>query len=222
MLHLRDYGGEAGPLRLLRRARVALRPRRRKTRRDRPPHRPEVLGGPAPRRLDDRDSNWSADAAYDLERGLAKPPARCSISSRQGGPKSMAANSVTAFMDDPMGYFDRSVTKMHNLRARAGGAAAGRHGASLRTTPRAHRDRPQARRAARIDALHDFDDIVPLLFPHTVFKSYPASLLDKKRFDLMTKWLGKVTSYDLSTVDTRGCDSIDEWIDRLDEQTPLE
>jgi len=38
---------------------------------------------------------------------------------------------------------------------------------------------------------------VPLLFPHTVFKSYPASLLDRSASTLMTKWLGKVTSYDL-------------------------
>jgi hypothetical protein len=73
-----------------------------------------------------------------------------------------------------------------------------------------------------IKQVREFDDIVPLFFAHTAFKSYPASLLDKKRFDLMTKWLQKVTSYDISSVDTRGCDSIDEWIDRLDEQTPLE
>jgi len=46
----------------------------------------------------------------------------------------MAANSVTAFMDDPMGYFDRSVTKMHNLPRASWCAAADRHGASLRTT----------------------------------------------------------------------------------------
>ena len=38
----------------------------------------------------------------------------------------------------------------------------------------------------------------------------------------MTQWLDKLTSHDLSEVDTEGCDSIDEWIDRLGEQTPLE
>jgi hypothetical protein len=64
--------------------------------------------------------------------------------------------------------------------------------------------------------------VVPLMFSHTAFKSYPPVLIDKKRFDLMTKWLDKLTSYDLSNVDTEGCASIDEWIDRLDEQTPLE
>ncbi len=73
-----------------------------------------------------------------------------------------------------------------------------------------------------VTTLDEFDDIVPLLFSHTAFKSYPAALIDNKRFDLMTKWLDKLTSHDLSEVDTDGCNGIDEWIDRLDEQTPLE
>src|SRR5439155_22737789 len=73
-----------------------------------------------------------------------------------------------------------------------------------------------------IKELREFDDVVPLFFAHTAFKSYPASLLDKKRFDLMTKWLDTLTSHDLSRVDVAGCESIDEWIDRLDAQTPLE
>ena len=80
-----------------------------------------------------------------------------------------------------------------------------RDGASLRRAPRrASRSCASSPTGSASTALRDFDDVVPLLFPHTVFKSYPASLLDKKRFDLMTKWLGKVTSYDLSRVDTRG------------------
>ena len=73
-----------------------------------------------------------------------------------------------------------------------------------------------------ITELTEFNDVVPLLFSHTAFKSYPSALIDSKRFDLMTKWLDKLTSHDLSGVDTDGCDSIDDWIDRLDEQTPLE
>src|ERR1700753_2367843 len=70
--------------------------------------------------------------------------------------------------------------------------------------------------------LSEFNDVVPLLFSHTAFKSYPSALIDRKRFDLMTKWLDKLTSYDLSLIDTRGCNSIDDWIDCLDEQTPLQ
>ena len=56
-----------------------------------------------------------------------------------------------------------------------------------------------------ITELNDFNDVVPLLFSHTAFKSYPAALIDNKRFDLMTPWLDKLTSHDLSEVDTEGC-----------------
>lgn len=73
-----------------------------------------------------------------------------------------------------------------------------------------------------VTELKEFNDVVPLFFAHTAFKSYPASLLDGKRIDLMTRWLNKLTSYDLSTVDVSDCNSIDEWIECLDEQTPLE
>jgi hypothetical protein len=135
----------------------------------------------------------------------------------------MAEKSVTTFMDDPIGFFDGSVTRMHSIArdelARLQRAAMAERFAQQR--PRIEIVRKLADRLG-ITALADFDDVVPLLFPHTVFKSYPAALLHGKRFDLMTKWLGKLTTCDLSSVDTRGCDSVDEWIDRLDEQTPLE
>ncbi|MBW2418350.1 MAG: hypothetical protein JRH19_07375, partial [Deltaproteobacteria bacterium] len=38
---------------------------------------------------------------------------------------------------------------------------------------------------ARIGSL---DDVVPLLFPHTVYKSYPLSYLEKGRYDKLTRW----------------------------------
>ena len=49
-----------------------------------------------------------------------------------------------------------------------------------------------------ITEVSEFNDVVPLFFSHTAFKSYPAALIDNKRFDLMTKWLDKLTSHDLS------------------------
>lgn len=71
---------------------------------------------------------------------------------------------------------------------------------------------------SRIDSI---DDAVPLLFPHTVYKSYPLSILEKGHYDRLTRWLDGLTCYDLSGVDTSGIDSIDAWIKRLDESTPL-
>jgi AcrR family transcriptional regulator len=71
MMHLRDDGGEAGRSRLLRQATLRFVrdgvKRGEITRR----HRPEVLADLLLGALTIALSNWSADAAYDLERGLA-------------------------------------------------------------------------------------------------------------------------------------------------------
>src|ERR1700690_3027711 len=40
----------------------------------------------------------------------------------------------------------------------------------------------------KISAIHEISDAAPLLFPHSIYKSYPLSLLEKSRFDLLTKW----------------------------------
>ena len=72
-----------------------------------------------------------------------------------------------------------------------------------------------------IGALEDISDAAPLLFPHSLYKSYPLSLLEKGRFDLLTKWLGTLTSIDLSAVDASGCAGIDGWLDVMDSNTEL-
>ncbi|MCW2794995.1 hypothetical protein [Nocardioides sp.] len=131
--------------------------------------------------------------------------------------------SVEQFMNDPIAFFGESLTQMHSiprdeleeLQRQAMGIRFKEHRESIEIL-RKLTDR------LTITELNEFDDVVPLLFSHTAFKSYPAALIDNKRFDLMTQWLNKVTSHDLSHVDTEGINSIDEWIDRLDETTPLE
>ena len=130
---------------------------------------------------------------------------------------------VSEFMNDPISFFGQSYTRMHSigreeledLQRQAMGIRFAEHYQSIEML------RKLADRLG-ITVLREFNDVVPLMFSHTAFKSYPAALIDKKRFDLMTKWLDKLTSYDLSHVNTTGCAGIDEWIDRLDEQTPLE
>ena len=72
-----------------------------------------------------------------------------------------------------------------------------------------------------VQAVSALNDVTPLLFQHTVYKSYPVSLLEKGRFDLLTRWLDGLTSHDLSGVDASGCDSIDSWFDAIEAQTPL-
>lgn len=72
-----------------------------------------------------------------------------------------------------------------------------------------------------IEVIDEIDDVVPLLFQHSVYKSYPASLLEKNRFRHLTLWLDRLTTHDLSGLDVDGCDSIDAWLDVLDAQTAL-
>src|SRR5690349_21479761 len=42
--------------------------------------------------------------------------------------------------------------------------------------------------------IETLNDVVPLLFPHTMYKSYPASLLENDRYDLLTRWLNRLTT----------------------------
>ena len=39
------------------------------------------------------------------------------------------------------------------------------------------------------------EDMVPLLFPHTAYKSYPESFLSEQKWDRLGKWLGTVSPY---------------------------
>lgn len=72
-----------------------------------------------------------------------------------------------------------------------------------------------------VDEIRSIDDVAPLLFPHTVYKSYPMSYFEKCRFDKLTKWLNGLTTFDLSNVDAVGIETIDDWLDLLDRETPL-
>jgi hypothetical protein len=76
--------------------------------------------------------------------------------------------------------------------------------------------------AQGIRHIERLEESAPLFFTHDLYKSYPASLLAKSRFDQLSKWLDRLTPYDLSGVAVSDCRSIDAWIDRLREQTPLD
>ncbi|GAA2132873.1 hypothetical protein [Actinomadura napierensis] len=58
-------------------------------------------------------------------------------------------------------------------------------------------------------------DVVPLLFPHTAYKSYPESFLLEERWDRLAKWLGTVSPYPIASIETSGIGGIDDWITRL-------
>jgi hypothetical protein len=70
-------------------------------------------------------------------------------------------------------------------------------------------------REAGITEIRDFADVVPLLLPHTAYKSYPESFLAERKWDRLTRWLGTVSSYPGDNVDLDGVADVDSWIDRL-------
>lgn len=73
----------------------------------------------------------------------------------------------------------------------------------------------------RVSSFKTLDDVVPLLFQHTMYKSYPLALLEKNRFDQLTKWLSRLSAEDLSGVSISDCDCIDSWVAAFDEQSDL-
>src|SRR5215218_8508534 len=55
-----------------------------------------------------------------------------------------------------------------------------------------------------VDRIGSLQDLVPLLFAHTVYKSYPASFVETGRWDRMLQWLQTLTVSDLSNTDVSG------------------
>lgn len=74
-----------------------------------------------------------------------------------------------------------------------------------------------ARRAdeAGVKRVSRAEDLVPLLFPHTTYKSYPATFVEKKRWTDLARWLTTLSSDDVTGVDFDGVTDEDEWVDRL-------
>jgi hypothetical protein len=68
---------------------------------------------------------------------------------------------------------------------------------------------------AGIEEIRTFDDIVPLLFAHTVYKSYPPHFFAKGRWDAMLQWLQTLSVGDVSNVDVSGVKNVDDWLERL-------
>lgn len=68
---------------------------------------------------------------------------------------------------------------------------------------------------AGVDEIRKLEDLVPLLFAHTVYKSYPQSLVDQGRWDRMLQWLKTLSVADVTKVDVDGVRDVDDWMARL-------
>ncbi len=66
---------------------------------------------------------------------------------------------------------------------------------------------------AEISEIATLADAVPLLLPHTAYKSYPESFLTEKKWDRLTKWLGTVSACPTDGVDLSDVKEIDDWVE---------
>jgi hypothetical protein len=58
-------------------------------------------------------------------------------------------------------------------------------------------------------------DLVPLLFAHTAYKSYPESWLAEGKWERMGKWLETVSAYPVQGLNLDGVTTVDQWIEKL-------
>jgi hypothetical protein len=70
--------------------------------------------------------------------------------------------------------------------------------------------------AAGKSEIVELEDLVPLLFAHTTYKTYNEGWLNDQRWDRMGKWLATVSTRSVDGLDTDGVKSLDDWIKRLE------
>ena len=75
--------------------------------------------------------------------------------------------------------------------------------------------------AQKISRIDNLNDLAPILFQHTVYKSYPLTLIEKRQFPVLTQWLDKLTVHDLSSISTESCKSIDSWLETIENQSAI-
>jgi hypothetical protein len=69
---------------------------------------------------------------------------------------------------------------------------------------------------AGIRDIRSHEEVVPLLFPHTAYKSYPETWLMDQRWDRLGKWLSTVSSHPVPPQDRSQIADMDDWIDKLE------
>ena len=73
----------------------------------------------------------------------------------------------------------------------------------------------------KVSQIDSLDDAAPILFQHTVYKSYPMPFLERGRFDALNKWFQQLTAHDISGIDASQCKFVDEWLTLLQDKTEL-
>ncbi len=67
-----------------------------------------------------------------------------------------------------------------------------------------------------VAGIESLADMVPLLFAHMTYKSYPESFLQKGQWDRMNLWLDTLDAKRVEGVDVEGIADVDDWLVRLE------
>ena len=66
-----------------------------------------------------------------------------------------------------------------------------------------------------IKEIRRLEDLIPLLFAHSNYKSYSDTFISKGRWDLMNRWLNTLSATRVEGFDVEGLGDQDDWIDIL-------
>ena len=116
-----------------------------------------------------------------------------------------AADKLMSYMPDASG-FDIPYSEIRDLQITAMNERLHEQGVRIKLVTLRARD-------AEITEITKLEDVVPLLLPHTAYKSYPESFLTEKKWDRLTKWLGTVSAYPTDNVDLSEVREIDDWVE---------
>jgi hypothetical protein len=68
-----------------------------------------------------------------------------------------------------------------------------------------------------IGKINSLADLVPLLFAHTAYKSYPEDWLFEQKWNRMARWLATVSTHPVAPP-AGEIDGLDNWLEQLEEQ----
>ena len=119
-----------------------------------------------------------------------------------------ASQKLLGFIPDPDRAYDQNPGDLAELRLQAAQELFAERRAQIPLV---------ARRAeeAGIQSIRSFDDLVPLLFAHTVYKSYPQSFIDRGQWGRMLQWLQTLSVPTVTDINVSGVKNVDDWLEAL-------
>jgi hypothetical protein len=118
-----------------------------------------------------------------------------------------ALDDILALVHDPDPYRN-APADLATLQLEAARERFAQHRESIKVLGRRSQD-------AGIGEIRSLDDLVPLLFVHTNYKSYPETFVDKSQWGHLNLWLQTLTSKPVKDVDLDGVADADDWLARL-------